>query len=358
MIPDSLLRLIVLAEGAAVLLAVVALFGHGAWLRQRARGDDRSMARAREALAEALAGDVSDGEEPTIVAAMARERLPPRIWSRLVVEIAPSLGGRQWQDLTALADALGLIRRARRRCDSRRWWRRLDGAYHLTLFGSDLPEGLLSDENDAVRAQVLEWMGDHPSAERADAVMEALDDPSPLCRYAARDALLRFGSVLVDAIVGRLGAEERPHVVVSLLELAAWRPNPGYQARALGLARHESPPVRAAAARLLGGLGGQEGVAMLEALVVDDSAAVRAEAVGALGKLGHWPSARVLAPALRDPAWVVRKAAGEALAELGAPGALLLGRYANDDDPYAAEMAQQAQQLAVLRSARPGETRR
>jgi hypothetical protein len=354
-ISGRLLRAVLLAEAAVVVATAALVVGHGLWLLLRARRHTPVRARARAALAAELAAELATdpGEAPASPAPAPLAGIPPRVAARLVAELAPSLRGRQLERLRAIADNLGLVARARRGCASRWWWRRLHAAHLLTAFGADVPEGLLADGDESVRAQAMEWAGDHPTEERAERLIHALGDPSPLCRSTALDALLRFGPAMVEPLARHLGEDDEPPVVRSLLALATWRPNPRYGRAALRLAAEADPGVRAAAARLLGALGGEEGVAALGPLLADRDPAVRASAASSLGRLGHWPSAAAVGLLLRDPAWPVRRAAGEALAAMGAPGAFLLHRYGGDEDPFAADMARQVRDLLALRAAAP-----
>ena len=149
-----------------------------------------------------------------------------------------------------------------------------------------------------------------------------------------------------------LGVTDGPYRPL-LLELAAWRPDPMYEPAALVAAGSPDAHTRARAATLLGALGGERAPAALVELATDDEPDVRAVACMALGRLSYWPAATLMGSLLGDPAWDVRKAAGEALAAMGAPGTLVLRRWAagTGGDEYAADMARQVLELVALRSA-------
>jgi HEAT repeat protein len=347
-ISESLLRAVVVGEVAlvAVLLGVAA--SHSAWLWWDQRRSLPLVRRGRAVLAAVVAADMAPAE-----AAAALAPLPARLQSRLVAELASSLRGAEHDALSAVAASLGLVRRARRLTESRSRGRRLRGAYLLIRYGAaDFPTRLLDDPDPGVRAQALEWLAEHPAAELVPRVVALLADPSPLCRFTARDTMLRTG---IDPLA-LLGPEEvsalSPQALEGVLELAAARPDPRHGAAGVRFAGAGHPGVRARAAALLGAAGGGAAAATLESMLDDGSEEVRRAAAAAVARLGHWPAAAAVARLLRDPSWDVRASAAEALTRLGSPGLLLLRRYAGDDDPFASDMARQQLELAELRAGR------
>jgi HEAT repeat protein len=177
-----------------------------------------------------------------------------------------------------------------------------------------------------------------------------LGDSHGLCRFAAQNALLSLGYLVIQPLASVLTSSTGRQAEAALevaVGLAEWR----FLKPALAFCQDMSPRMRARAATLLGALGGREGVEVLSGLLVDMAPEVRASAAQALGKLGYWPAVSILAPLLRDPAWVVRREAGLALRALGAPGILFLRRYLADQDGSAADMARQV--LDLPETARP-----
>lgn len=357
-----------------VVATLAAASCHAAWLAWARRYDRPRLARARAVLAAELAAEPTAEAAAEPVAGSAAgpaagsgpvnldERitaLPSRLRRQLVVELADSLRGAQRRRLADIAADLGVVGQARRLAGSRWWWRRLRGAYLLSSLHERDPvvHRLLVDRHPAVRAEAIIWAGDNLDAALADRVVELLADDSALCRNAARDALLRAGPAAAPAVVDHLRRGETTDLL-ALLDVAAARPDQRYQLAARVLATDALPAIRAAAVALLGTLGGEDDVPVLEGRLGDRDTAVRQAAATALGRLGHWPAAPAVARLLRDGSWEVRQAAGEALIALGAPGALMLRQYARDDDPFAADMAQRITQLARLRAVRTREASR
>ncbi len=345
MISEPLVRSVLLVEAVVAVAACVVVVGHGLWLGWWHRREAARLARGRAWLAGRLAappgdeGDDGGGPVP---------RLPRRVKVRLFEEIGPSVAGGQGEVVSRLAEDLGLTARARRMCRSRLWWRRLVGAHRLTVYHAGLPAPLLDDRHPAVRAQAAEWVADHRVGPLVPRLVAMLGDPEPLCRHAARDAVLRCGSLAVPPLVDLLARAGPGDPLVPALEVAAWRPHPAYGEAALRLATNAEPAVRARAASLLGALGGEGATGILASLLADPDAGVRAGAADALGRLGYWPAGPTLAGLLDDPDWATRQAAARALSHLGAPGMLLLRRRAAEEGD-AGLIARQALDLAALR---------
>nr|MBA2348214.1 HEAT repeat domain-containing protein [Solirubrobacterales bacterium] len=240
----------------------------------------------------------------------------------------------------------GLISRAERWCTSRRWWRRLRGVRLLGLLGrgDDVVPRLLHDANPDVRAEAAAWAAGSRSPAVVERLLELLEDPETLCRFAVKDSLLRLGEPVVDPLARRLPILEGV-ALREALTIAAALAEPRLRDPALALLGHRDPAVRALASDVVGRIGGVAAAERVAELLSDPDPAPRAAAARALGHLGHWRTAAQLTPLLRDPAWDVRRAAGVALRGLGAPGTLLLRRALADADPFAADMARQLLEL-------------
>jgi HEAT repeat protein len=297
------------------------------------------------ALAAALDSDAPAKPPPELAV------LSSRLQSRLLAEMAPSVVGTARRRIEGLAASLGLTARAVALTHRRRWWHRLAGAHLLTMYGSDVGPlyRLLDDPHPAVRAQAAEWAGDRGSQGLAQHLVMLLTDPAPLARVTAKDGLLRVGAFATDAIAARLAAGPGPGID-DVLDVAARRPDSRYIGDAAMLSTAPEPSTRAKAAALLGAVGGVVPTDALERLLTDEAAEVRRAAALSLARLGHWPAAVTVAPLLRDQEWDVRHAAAEALVSFGPPGLLLLRRFLHDDDAFARDMAQQALEIADLRS--------
>lgn len=330
-------RLAGAALGIVFLSGLVVFFAHGAWMVWYERRNADRLERGRRRLVElAATGRIGRGV-PAEVAG-----LPRRLQVRLFVELAAHLAGAQWRYLGALAREVGLVEAAEADTRSRRWWRRLRGVRLLTVIGGG--EGavprLLDDPHPAVRAEAVEWAGEHPGEQVVARLVAQLADPGRLGSYELRDALLRIGSPVVPHLARFLqthGGREAE----AALEVAAGLPDSRLTAAALRLCRDPLPAVRERAASLAGALGGDEAVAVLQELLDDPDASVRAAAAASLGRLGHWPAAPRIASLLRDPAWVVRSQSALALRRLGSPGLLFLRRALTDADRFAADISRQ-----------------
>ncbi|MGH9279616.1 MAG: HEAT repeat domain-containing protein [Acidimicrobiales bacterium] len=349
MISREILRLVLTIEVAAVLTCLAAVAIHAVWLWWRQRADAPRLTKGRATLAATVAAG-RDGDSADDGVGQLR-RLPRRVQRRVVEQLAVSVVGDEGRRVTGVAESLGLVAAAERRCASRWWWRRLLGAYQLNVYshGQDWLPRLLDDPHPAVRAQALEWAGDAAREDLAPHLAAALRDPSPLCRHTAADSILRAGALLVDALAAELGRRPEDEQA-DLLSVLAQRPDPRYREAAMAAtADVERPGRRAAGAALLGGIGGADAGSALTCLLADGDASVRVAAADALRRLGHVAAAPDVAPLLRDPVFAVRRAAGAALAALGPGGTLLLRHYLGDDNQFAADMARYSLDVAALR---------
>jgi HEAT repeat protein len=342
------LRLL-LIEAVALVVIMSTVFGHAFWLRWRARCDGPLLSRAHASLVEIVSQEANQDQpiDPELVRSL--KQLSPRQQIMLLTRLASSLDGGQRSSFTALARDLGLIARAEQHCRSRLWWRRLYGCRLLTLLGGGetVVPALLNDRQPEVRAQAATWAAGHPDPAIIDALLEQLATPSPMCRFAIQDALLRLGGPVIDPLAEYLARHDGREVEAAL-EVAIGLADPRLLAPALVKCRDAEPRVRALAASVIGALGGEETLFLLRDLLDDPAEDVRAAAAEALGRLGDLPSAPALALRLRDRAWEVRRASGLALRQFGAPGLLYLRRALSDTDPYAADMARQLLDISAL----------
>ena len=147
MISSDFLRTALSVEVALIAACLAAVAGHGLWLRVRHRADAPRLVEGHRVLAAAIV-------EPPGAAGRSRveelRRLPPRIRRRRVVgELAVSVIGAEGRRVGEIADSLGLVAAAARRCGSRWWWRRLLGAHQLNVYGrgDDVLPGLFDDDH-------------------------------------------------------------------------------------------------------------------------------------------------------------------------------------------------------------------
>ncbi|MHB8669217.1 MAG: HEAT repeat domain-containing protein [Acidimicrobiales bacterium] len=338
-------------EEIVAVLCLVCLLGHSVWLWWGRRVTAPRLARGRVALARYLDQPTSGtGIDPAL------GRLRRRLQKRVLSEVAVSLRGQQRATLGQLASDLGLVCSARRACGSRFWWRRLAAVHTLSVFGAEDErlDRMLDDPHPAVRAEAIEWAGDHPEIARTRRLVQLLGDPAPRCRRAAHDSLSGTGGELAHEPITEALLDRSPSVAAPALRLASRRPFPDQLPAALSLVADPEPAVRSAAAALLGALGGPEAIDALQHMLGDAEPSVREAAASGLGHLAHWPAAVAVGRLLRDPAWVVRCAAGHSLVALGAPGQVVLRGYREDPDPFAADMARQVLDVLRVRSAQSG----
>ena len=116
MISVTLLVWILLLEGALLAGLLALFFGHGLWMWWCRRQHQSLLTQARAALVAAQEGPAGRYADRQWL-----HTLPVRLQIRLFADLAPSLSGTRRQQLTALAQELGLMRHAEARCRSRRW---------------------------------------------------------------------------------------------------------------------------------------------------------------------------------------------------------------------------------------------
>jgi HEAT repeat protein len=332
---------VLVVEGTLVTLAVLVLFGHSL---SRLRHEKRLHEHID--IAQALVMGTPEGGRPSRVDLKPLRSLPVSIRVEVFGKLNTTMREINNDTAATLADRVGVIDKAKQLCRSRFWWRRLLGVRLLTKFGSgeDAVPILLDDPVAEVRAQVAEWAADHPSPALIDRLLNLLNDPKTLPRFSVQDSLLRMGNPVIPALDRYLSSHSDDDVDAALvvaIGLADFR----FLGSATLLCKADRPQTRALAATLLGAVGGEQVVRLLLELLDDPATHVRAAAARSLGKLGHWPAAPRVGRLLRDTSWAVRREAGLALRRLGSPGLLVLRRFLNDDDRFAADMAQQVLDL-------------
>ena len=197
---------------------------------------------------------------------------------------------------------------------------------------------LLYDPRPEVRAQAVEWAAFHPAPVVIERLIELLGDPEALCRFSAKDSLMRIGRPVAPRLAAHLAARPRGGLHAAL-EVAAGLAQPIFLAPALALCDDADPRTRELAARLVGAVGGSQASETLTALLADPAPTVRATAAQALGRLGERRSAPALARSLGDEDPEVRLEAALALRGVGGPGIVSLRRALRDGDGVARDMA-------------------
>jgi HEAT repeat protein len=335
------IMLIVIGSAIATVLVTVAV---SSMVQKRRVRREPLLAEARRSVAVALSGGPSEEDE----AVATLSRLPKRSMTSVLLDLAPSVTGTSRAVLVSLGTRLGVLEQAHRRVHSRRWSTRLYSARVLSAFGvvsEDLFD-LFTDPAPEVRAQAAAWTVVTPDHLAVELLIGLLDDPDGLCRFAAKDALIRIGLPGSDALVHALEIAT-PEDTDPLLEIAAAMGDERFQELATVLTMDPSPRTRALAVAVLARIGDPTAGPMLVALLSDPSNEVVVAAAAGLGQLSYWPGAAEVEPLLSRPSWDVRKQAGLTLSELGPPGNVLLWANAPGDGPKA-EMAIQTLQLRSL----------
>jgi HEAT repeat protein len=299
---------------------------------------------ARQAIANALSGREFKANETLT----SLHRFSKRCIVTVMLDLAPSVSGTSRLMLNALGEEAGVLERARRGVRRRRWSTRLYSARVLTAFGveSDDMCVLLTDRSPEVRAQAAAWVVVTPNQEAVELLIGMLADSDGLCRFAAKDALIRIGLVGSDALTRALvtAGEE---LTESILEVAAAISDDRFFAPSVALIASSSPSTRALAAKVLARTGNPQAGAALVALLNDPSSEVVLAATAGVGQLAFWPGAVDVEPLLNHESWELRRQAALTLLALGAPGTILLRANAPGEGP-AAQMAVQALQLDSL----------
>jgi hypothetical protein len=299
---------------------------------------------ARQAIASALSGKEFKANE--ILTSL--NRFSRRCIVTVMLDLAPSVSGTSRLMLNALGEESGLLARARRGLRRRRWSTRLYSARVLTAFGveSDGMRLLLVDRSPEVRAQAAAWVVVTPNQSAVEQLIGMLADADGLCRFAAKDALIRIGLVSSDALTRALetAGEE---LTESILEVAAAIGDDRFFAPSMALIASALPRTRALAASVLARTGNAEAGAALVALLNDPSSDVVMAATAGVGQLAFWPAAVNIEPLLSHESWDLRRQAALTLLALGAPGTVLL-RAISPGEGTAAQMAVQALQLHSL----------
>lgn len=322
MTATDIVLLVLRIEGIALALALGTIFGYALWSRSAYQGRATRLATARAIVARHLEQRVIPPHEMATLRGLSHGDQ-----RRLFCDVAPSVGEGERAWLRDLASQLGALAAATADTRSGDWWVRLRAARLLTIL--DAPDEiilpLLRDREPIVRAQVAAYLSQHPSAAGIDALIEMLSDDDTLCRFAAKDALMRLGGAATGRLVARL-RDGSPAEIRPMLEVACATATHSFLPAAVAHEGDARADVRLLVARLLRGIGGPDAAAALLRLIRDDDHRVRAAAAEALGYLSHWVASPPIAKLLDDPEPRVRLAAALALDQLGPTGELLLRR--------------------------------
>jgi HEAT repeat protein len=326
------LVLFLLAGGMGTMIALVRGARH---LRERLRA--RRAARPRRVLL-ALAADGGTAERDELVA------LPAREWRAVeptVLELLPKVRG---EARTALAEVFirrGLVSRARRDLRRRGPVRRARAAGVLGSLShrSAVPElcRLLMDPHPEVRVAAVHSLGRIADPAAAGPLLASLAAPLPAPSLLVAHSLIQLGPPAVPALVAAL---DDPTPLVRMTALDAIRQLGASVAEpevAAALRSDPSLEVRLRAAGTLGRIGTRAALPdLLAACEPERPAPLRAEAARALGELGAVAAVAPLRALLSSPDYRTGHEAAGALLRLGADGAAALAEAAAGTDRAAA----------------------
>jgi HEAT repeat protein len=324
-----------------------------------ARAAAASARRARVApYRDAVLAIAADGDEDEGASATLRG-IPDRDWRAVREAVVGMLGtvrGETTSSLVRLLDARGEFERARSDLRSRLALRRARGAYLLGLarqrgdVGLLLP--LLADRSAEVRLVAARSLGAVGDPIAATPLFEALGPVHGLPGIpgaAAAEALLRFGTGAVPAVLAALSADDATQREVATLVAAEGALSAAAPRLRSLLAGDPEPEVRISAARALGAVGGPDDVAALAAFTESARPTeLRRAVVQALGELGHPDAEPVLSWLLSDPDVRLAQQSGDALVQLGPAGVRALLQAG---DGPAARVAAGSLAIARLRKA-------
>ena len=271
--------------GVLLLVAVVVIFAHAFGLALSIERRERDLVPARQILLSALARqEIADGDIAQL-SALSRRRQ-----TRLFVEVALVLAGDDRAFLAQLAQRLGLVETARALCGSGRWWKRLEGARLLNLCDNTATDAsaLLADSHPLVRVAGAEIVGNHGAPADLELLVPLLRDDAEICRFAAKDVLMRGGRAAEDVVVAHLATDDAV-TAESLLLIASSLGSHRFIDVALTRSTDSSAKVRLLAVRLLGAIGNQRATERLVGKLRDVAPAVRWTAAEALAAMSGRP---------------------------------------------------------------------
>jgi len=337
------LVLFVVAAGVGTMIALVRGARH---VRERRRA--RRAARPRRTLL-AFAADGGDAERDELV------RLPARDWRAVEPTVLELLAKVRGEARTALAEVFirrGLVSRARRDLRRRGPVRRARAAGVLGSLGhrSAVPElcRLLLDPNPDVRVAAVHSLGRIADPAAAGPLLASLAAPNPAPSQLVAHSLIQLGPAAVPALVAAL---EEPTPLVRMTALDAVRLLGATVAEpevAAVLRDDPSLEVRLRAVATLGRIGTRATMPhLLTACEPEQPAQLRAAAARALGELGVVAAVAPLQALLSSPDYRTGHEAAGALLRLGAGGAAALAEAATGTD-RAAGHAREVLALADL----------
>jgi HEAT repeat protein len=312
---------------AGAIIAVLVLLNllvlaavHARELRERIRA--RRTARFEETFKQALAELRAEHPDRTSLRRQVRglSELQRPIAAGMLIEEVTTAPPEQRARILELLREIGaidlMIRSTRRRIP----WRRALAVRTLGVIGADeaVPDLIehLSDRSRYVREAAVRALGRIGDERAVPSLAELFSKPGPVASGVVYEALISIGPF--SAQVFREGLHSRDeHVRIasvfgaaSLLEPEVSRP------RLEQMLADDAAPVRAAAAEMLGRIGGSRVTDDLARLTRDEQRSVRRAAMSALGSYDDPRSIPLALDALNDPDRDTALRAGETLVRL------------------------------------------
>ncbi len=327
-----------LIAGTAVLLVLLTVLIGQRLLRAAAEVRRTQVARRyRPHIDAALHGDAP-------IAGMVKIPIRHRgIAAGLLLSTLRLVRGSSTARAAEVAESLSLSSQWRADLNSRRWWHRSEAALALGLVHDrqSVPAliGLLEDEHEQVRAAAIDALGEIGDAAAVPALLAHMDEPTRLERTRAVQALRALGPPATGALIEY--GEARPDARREVSDVLAQIGGAAAAVPLLSWSTSGNAETCAAVWRALArvGLDDRSYYHALKALN-HESPAVRAAAARALTRSGREDAAPHLARRLDDE-WEVAAQSARALAALGAPGLTALSQRAAAGPGLGHDLAQQ-----------------
>lgn len=271
---------------------------------------------------------------------MLRRRSNDPVFREVLLHHLRYLEGQERDYLVGVAQELGLVDRYGRELHHRRPVMRVNAAEALTELADPATVRMLVmallDSVPEVRIQAAAGLSRIRDPQATRPILTRLDRENEWAAHRIADALCRFGSVAVEAMIEYLEGSDiyAPLVVRALGIIGDTRAEPVL----VRMVDSDSEEVRLRAVAALGKAGSPRSMLTLAQALRDPSWEVRAQAARAMGELMDGQAVIWLRRALTDQSWWVRNNAAASLAEL--PGGSHALQDALDDfDPYARDIA-------------------
>jgi len=321
---------IIVAVAVMVVITVAGvgiILVHGIHVEGRDRLRRPLQAQAVRILCRALAGFDVDGDDLALVGELSSEGAVDAVTEAVaVVDVDDP------ETLRFLARAFALDKRARLLVQSRFWWRQLKGLRLAALLRleDDVFADARTNRQAVIRARAADVLAQRKDPASVGFLVEMLEDPNGLTRFAAANALTRIGSNTGPVLARYLKGAD-PGALPLALDVARALRDPGLLPTIAPFVGHDRSEVRAAAVAALGEFGSPNGLELVRAALLDEEPTVRLAAVRSLGRARQWQAGTDLLGCVDDRDEEVSRAAGRALLDVGASGTLLLRRGLHRD---------------------------